>query len=163
MNDKTMIAAALVLIIAVGAILYGISPKTSSTTDTTPTTTATTGGSGEHLALAQCLKDKGAIFYGAFWCPHCKAQKAEFGDAVPALPYVECATPDGQGQNAICTQKHVQSYPTWVFPDGSRLTGEQPLATLAAKVNCPLTAGTSTAPTEKASSTNVGASSAVTL
>ena len=33
---------------------------------------------GKYDGFAQCLKDKGATFYGAFWCPHCKAQKALF-------------------------------------------------------------------------------------
>ena len=40
-------------------------------------------------ALATCLKDKGAVFYGAFWCPHCQAQKKEFGSSAKLLPYVE--------------------------------------------------------------------------
>ncbi len=26
-------------------------------------------------AFAQYLKDKGAVFYSAFWCPHCQDQK----------------------------------------------------------------------------------------
>ena len=135
-----MIGGALILIVIVGGILYGISGRTTTPTTGTPQTGAV--ASGEHLPLAQCLKDKGVVFYGAFWCSHCKAQKAEFGDAVPALPYVECSTPDGKGLTAICVQKAIQSYPTWIFPDGSRLTGEQSLEALAAKSGC--AAGTST-------------------
>jgi hypothetical protein len=43
-------------------------------------------------ALAQCLADKGATFYGAYWCPHCNNQKLAFGSrASKKLPYVECA------------------------------------------------------------------------
>ena len=140
MNDKTMIGGALILIVIVGGILYGISGRTTTPTAGTPQTGAV--ASGDHLLLAQCLKDKGAVFYGAFWCPHCKAQKAEFGDAVLALPYVECSTPDGNSQTAICQQKAVQSYPTWIFADGSRLTGEQSLEALATKAGCAV--GTST-------------------
>ena len=34
---------------------------------------------GKLDGFAQCLKDKGAIFYGAFWCPHCQNQKKMFG------------------------------------------------------------------------------------
>ena len=34
---------------------------------------------GQYDNLAQCLTDKGAKFYGAFWCSHCQEQKAEFG------------------------------------------------------------------------------------
>jgi hypothetical protein len=89
-------------------------------------------------SFASCLKDKGATFYGAFWCPHCQAQKAAFGRSERLLPYVECSTPDGQGSTQICTDKKIQSYPTWEFKDGSRLTGEIPLADLASKTGCAL-------------------------
>ncbi len=68
-------------------------------------------------AFATCLKDKGAIFYGAFWCPHCKAQKEVFGSSVKLLPYVECSTADGTNQTQICKDKNILSYPTWVFPN----------------------------------------------
>jgi thiol-disulfide isomerase/thioredoxin len=90
------------------------------------------------IALAQCLKDKGAVFYGAFWCPHCKQQKALFGTAVEALPYVECSTPDGNAQNQVCIDKKITGYPTWRFADGTELTGEVPLEKLAEKSGCSL-------------------------
>ena len=92
--------------------------------------------------FAQCLKDNGTIFYGAFWCPHCQKTKAMFGSAAKLLPYVECSTPDGQGQTQICKDKGIQSYPTWVFPDGTTLTGEHTLQELSAASKCPLPAGT---------------------
>jgi hypothetical protein len=95
-------------------------------------------------AFASCLKDKGATFYGAFWCPHCQNQKAMFGRSARLLPYQECSNPDGQSQNAMCNDKGIESYPTWQFADGSRLTGEIPLETLAEKTGCTLPA-TSTA------------------
>ena len=88
--------------------------------------------------FAQCIKDSGTIFYGAFWCPHCQAQKRLFGSAADLLPYVECSTPDGQGQLQVCIDKEVKQYPTWEFADGSRLTGEIPLAQLAEKTSCQL-------------------------
>lgn len=87
-------------------------------------------------AFAQCLGEKGATFYGAFWCPHCQVQKKMFGKSAKLLPYVECSTTDGKGQLEICTEKKVEGYPTWEFADGSRLTGEVPLATLAEKTSC---------------------------
>src|SRR3989338_5665230 len=34
---------------------------------------------GKYDDFTKCLKDKGAIFYGAFWCPHCQKQKSLFG------------------------------------------------------------------------------------
>lgn len=95
-------------------------------------------GPGNLDSFAQCLKEKGASFYGAYWCPHCQRQKAMFGSAASLLPYVECSTPDGKGQLQVCIDKKVESYPTWEFADGSRLTGEVALATLAEKTGCKL-------------------------
>ncbi len=90
------------------------------------------------LPLAQCLKEKGATFYGAFWCPHCQATKRMFGSAAGELPYVECSAPDGKSQLQVCKDKEITNYPTWIFADGSRLTGEQTAAQLAAASGCTL-------------------------
>src|SRR3989344_2470389 len=96
---------------------------------------------GKYDTFAQCLSDKGATFYGAFWCPHCQAQKKLFGNSARLLPYVECSTLDGKGQVQACTEKGVASYPTWEFADGSRLTGEISLEELAKKTSCALPLG----------------------
>ncbi|HEY4511928.1 MAG TPA: thioredoxin domain-containing protein [Candidatus Paceibacterota bacterium] len=93
---------------------------------------------GKYDTFATCLKDKGATFFGAFWCPHCQNQKKLFGKSASKLQYVECSTPDGQQQLPVCIEKKVASYPTWEFADGSRLTGEVALATLAEKTSCVL-------------------------
>ncbi len=93
---------------------------------------------GKYDVFAKCLKDKGAVFYGAFWCPHCQNQKAMFGNSEKYLPYVECSTSDGKGQVPICSQKNITAYPTWVFADGSRESGEIPLNKLAEKTGCSL-------------------------
>ena len=98
-------------------------------------------GPGQLDGFAQCLKDKGAIFYGAFWCPHCQATKKMFGKSARLLPYVECSTPDGQGQLQICKDKNITSYPTWVFPDGPTLSGERTLMELASSSSCVLPQG----------------------
>lgn len=92
---------------------------------------------GKYDGLAQCLKDNKVTFYGAFWCPHCQNQKALFGKSARLLPYVECSTVDGRGQTDVCKEKNIQSYPTWVFPDGSQETGEVALGKLAEKSGCP--------------------------
>lgn len=92
--------------------------------------------------FAQCLTEKKVTFFGAFWCPHCQAQKALFGRSARLLPYTECSTPNSQGQTQICIDKGIKSYPIWEFADGSRLDGEQTLADLAAKTSCELPAGT---------------------
>ncbi len=88
--------------------------------------------------FAQCLSDSGAKFYGTFWCSHCQAQKKLFGNAKKYLPYVECSTPDGSGQLDVCKEAGIEGYPTWVFADDSRLSGELPLKTLSEKTQCVL-------------------------
>ena len=98
----------------------------------------TSAAPGKYDTFAQCLKDKGAIFYGAFWCPHCQAQKKMFGSSQKLLPYVECSLASGQGQTQACIDKKIEGYPTWEFSDGSRLSGEIPLEQLAEKTSCPL-------------------------
>lgn len=80
-------------------------------------------GVSKYEDFAQNLKSKGAVFYGAFWCPHCLAEKALFGSAKKSLPYVECSNPD-QSPVAACTDKKVESYPSWTFPDGITLTSK---------------------------------------
>ena len=122
-NKTTIVAGAIALALVVGFLIY-----------------ASTVGNGpsKYDGFAQCLKDKGAIFYGAFWCPHCQAQKALFGSAKKYLPYVECSTPDARGQLPICIEKKIASYPTWYFPDMSTTTGEVSLEMLAQKTGCVL-------------------------
>ncbi|PIT92150.1 MAG: hypothetical protein COU08_04030 [Candidatus Harrisonbacteria bacterium CG10_big_fil_rev_8_21_14_0_10_42_17] len=92
----------------------------------------------QHDTFAECLEEKGATFYGAFWCPHCEEQKRIFGKSAAKLPYVECSTPDRKGQLAVCNEAEIQSYPTWEFEDGSRKTGVLPLAQLSSITGCPL-------------------------
>ena len=59
---------------------------------------------GKYDSFAQCLKDKGATFYGAFWCPHCQAQEKDFQASIQILEniglYAECSTPDASWTNA---------------------------------------------------------------
>jgi hypothetical protein len=95
---------------------------------------------GEYDAFAKCIASTTTKFYGAFWCPHCEAQKAEFGDASKYLPYTECSTPDALGELQTCKDIGIKEYPTWFFPDGSSSTGEQTLPTLSQKTSCPLPA-----------------------
>jgi hypothetical protein len=97
--------------------------------------------SAKYDSFAQCLSQKGVKFYGAFWCPHCQAQKKMFGGSVKYLPYIECSTPDGSSQNQTCNTAGISGYPTWEFPDGTRTTGEQSFQTLADKSGCQLPSG----------------------
>jgi len=89
-------------------------------------------------SFAQCISSKGVKFYGAFWCPHCQDEKSMFGSAAHYLPYVECSTPDSNGQLQICIDQKITEYPTWKFPDGSVNQGEMTLQDLATKTGCQL-------------------------
>lgn len=91
---------------------------------------------GEYDSLASCIAESGATFYGAFWCPHCNNQKKAFGKSEALLPYVECSTPDGNGQTQACIEAGVESYPTWVLADGTRLSGTQSVEDLARVTEC---------------------------
>jgi len=93
---------------------------------------------GMYDDFAKCIAQTNTKFYGAFWCPHCAAQKRVFGDSAQYLPYVECSLPDESGELQVCVDDGIKSYPTWTFPDGSRLSGELSLATLAEKTGCAL-------------------------
>ncbi len=129
-NNKNKIIVIIILLVVLAGM--GLIIKVVKTPD----------APGKYDAFATCLKDKGATFYGAFWCPHCQKQKAMFGTSVHLLPYVECSTPDGQGQTQICKDKKVSSYPTWELADGTRLPVESEagvsLQTLANKTSCTL-------------------------
>jgi thiol-disulfide isomerase/thioredoxin len=124
MKTNTIFALIIVVIVAVGGFFIYRS----------------TSGPGPYDEFAQCLKDNGVKFYGAFWCPHCQAQKKLFKKSAKKLPYIECSTANGSSQLPVCTDVGIQSYPTWEFADGTRKTGEQSFAELAAASSCPLQA-----------------------
>lgn len=93
---------------------------------------------GKLDGFAQCIKDSGATFYGAFWCPHCRDEKALFGRSAKKLPYVECSAPDGKSQLKSCTDKDIKGYPTWEFKDGTRIEKVLSLEVLASTTGCKL-------------------------
>jgi hypothetical protein len=95
------------------------------------------GRPGKYDEFATCIKDSGAIFYGAFWCPHCQEQKALFGKSASKLPYTECSTLDGKSQLPVCIENKIESYPTWIFKDGTKKGGTLSLSDLSEKTNCP--------------------------
>ncbi len=129
MTNQVKIFISVIVVLILGTLATAV---VRSTNETIPE------GPGKYDTFAQCLKDKGATFYGAFWCPHCQAQKKLFGSSVKLLPYVECSTPDAAAQTQICIDKKITGYPTWEFADGTRLNGEVALKDLAAKTECEL-------------------------
>ncbi len=84
-------------------------------------------------AFARCVAGKGLTMYGAYWCSHCQNEKRAFGDSFKYISYVECAD-----NPKVCTDKGVTGFPTWIFPDGRKLEGEQGLEGLAKATGCVL-------------------------
>ncbi len=91
---------------------------------------ATAPASPYQEALARHLRDTGARFYGADWCPACREQKALFGNAAGELPYVECDPGRVGARPDLCAQAGVRVFPTWVIR-GSRHEGVTSPETLA--------------------------------
>ena len=128
---KTYIYSLLGLALFVGVVFLIVTPSKASKFDD----------------FAKCLKAKQTVtFFGAFWCPHCQAQKARFGTAAKYLPYTECSMPDGQSQTQVCKDNGITTYPTWQFATGTipttatttRVTGEMELSELAEQTGCQL-------------------------
>jgi thiol-disulfide isomerase/thioredoxin len=127
MKNKKTIIGWVAVVVVVGGLFYSttlLQKNAATTADLAP--------------FVQCLKDKGALFYGAFWCPHCQNQKKLFGSAADALPYIECSNPDGKSLTQICIDKKIEGFPTWIFADGTRESGELSLEHLAEKTACQL-------------------------
>ena len=111
MKNITIIASTVVVVFVVILGMYFLQ-KSEPTTEYAQDDLAT---------FATCLRESGAKFYGAFWCGHCRNQKAAFKESADLLPYIECSSED----------------PTWEFSDGTRLTGEVSFSVLAEKSGCP--------------------------
>ena len=121
MKTSTKVVLGIIVLAAVVAIFY------SSRAPAEP---------GKYDALAQCITDSGAKMYGAYSCPHCTNQKKLFGTSFDKINYVEC---DPRGDNAnpqACEKAGIEGYPTWIFGDGTRRSGEVPLRTLASITGC---------------------------
>jgi uncharacterized membrane protein/glutaredoxin len=95
----------------------------SATTASAPAASSTSMSPDQLSALADHLRQSGAVFYGAYWCPHRQAQKQMFGAAAPQLPYVECDARGTDAQPGACQAAGVRAYPTWVI-GGQKLEGE---------------------------------------
>lgn len=88
---------------------------------------------GKYNEFAQCVTDSGAVFYGTEWCPHCKDQKAMFGDALEKIKFIDC-----DRNKLVCETEGITGYPTWKFSDGSSASGAQPLTRLGEITGCEL-------------------------
>lgn len=88
--------------------------------------------------FAKCLTEKGAKFYGASWCGHCKDQKNLFGNAAQFLPYIECVDGKTGEMTSECQSAGITGFPTWEFPEKGKMSGYKSLEQLAELSNCPL-------------------------
>lgn len=118
MKEQKWVIGIVVGLLAATGIFFSLSKKATLPTEAELVATA------EDAAFGQFLKDNGVIFYGAFWCPHCQRVKKELGEAVWKPIYVECSTPDGKDETQQCKDAKIDSFPTFVFKDGSRQSGE---------------------------------------
>ncbi|MCP9850876.1 hypothetical protein KBY88_13825 [Cyanobium sp. Morenito 9A2] len=124
------------LLLALSLALVGTVSRASAEN---PPEVAKTAGTGieavspstpAQIALAEHLRLKGAIFYGAWWCTHCFHQKNLFGtEGARKLPYLECDKDDNGRQK--CVAAKIKAFPTWVM-GGERREGVQTLAQLSA-------------------------------
>lgn len=117
-NLKWGIGLGVVIVLLLAAMWYGSHPKSAY---------------GDLDGFAQCIASKGITMYGAYWCPHCQDQKKLFGDSFKYVPYVECTE-----ETDKCLAANIEGYPTWIFPDGSKVAGLQSLEELASKSGCEL-------------------------
>ncbi|MEK7110888.1 MAG: hypothetical protein AAB867_03475 [Patescibacteria group bacterium] len=122
MNKKLIFAFGLLFIAVVALLFFIIFPSWRY-------------GESALNGFAQCLADKKITMYGASWCSHCQNEKRAFGDAFRFVPYVECAADPDR-----CIRAGVKSFPTWIFPDGKNLIGEQGIERLSRESGCPLSA-----------------------
>ncbi len=111
--------------------------QTMTTTGLATTTQAEGEAAPDLVQFAKDLTAAGVVFYGANWCPACTAQKELFADGKDDLPFVEVTNPD-RSLNATGNAEGISEFPTWDFPDGTRLVGLQTLATLSTTANVPI-------------------------
>lgn len=104
-----------------------------------------------YVGFAQCLTNNGTKMYGAYWCPHCARQKELFGPkSFAEIKYIECDPRGAKADPKACIDNKIESYPTWIFGDGTRRNGEMSFEDLSISSKCPLPqqtqVGTSTQP-----------------
>lgn len=91
-------------------------------------------------SFARCLKDRGVMMYGAYWCPHCAEEKELFGASFKQAPYTECGVEGNTRlESQVCKDAGIQRFPTWQFPPtGERVEGNLSLEALSDRTGCPL-------------------------
>lgn len=86
-------------------------------------------------ALASCILESEAIFYGTEWCSFCNQQKELLGPIFSELGnefFVDCDI-----NSSECRTAGVTSYPSW-YINGRLISGVQSLDALASATGCTL-------------------------
>jgi len=83
-------------------------------------------------AFAEQLAASNTRLFGAAWNADSTAQKELFEDGGQFLPFTEVTNSD-QTPNQEAADFNITIFPTWIFPDGTRLEGVQSLQTLSAR------------------------------
>ena len=98
------------------------------------------------IGLANQIAATDTKFYGAYWNSDTESQRELFAEGADFLPYVESwkfdsAPDDVDGFTQEALDANIDDLPTWVFGDGSRLTGVQSLEVIAQRsgVTIPMT------------------------
>jgi len=73
--------------------------------------------------LACCLTESGAWYYHTFWCPFCLIQQRMFGEYFELLNEMECYDLETWEELPECTELGFESYPVWIFGDGTEVGG----------------------------------------
>lgn len=120
--------------IAIIAEELGYYPVTNRLGETVyvPQTVKRSPSTRQAIQLAQELTDRGVIMAGTYWCPHTIRQRELFGrEAWNYINYRECSPKGYNSAASYCLSQKVDGYPTWIFADGTQLSGERPLEVLA--------------------------------
>lgn len=94
----------------------------------------------DYSGLAECLNNRGMVYYKSVRCSNCQRQEKLFGQAYTLLNSVECH-PDGPGGNPeLCLEKGIDKTPTFLIEENGqeidRLEGLTPIDKLAEFAGC---------------------------
>ena len=86
-------------------------------------------------SVAQCLTEKNAEMYGAFWCGACAKQKEVFGNSFKHINNVECDPRGNDANPEKCQMNNIEAYPTWII-NGEKIVGVKTIEELAILSDC---------------------------
>ncbi len=92
------------------------------------------------VAFAKALNTAGVKFYGTAWSADTTAQREAFEEGGQFLPFVEVSNAD-ETPNQAAADNNITVFPTWVFPDATRLTGVQSLETISLRSSVAIPTG----------------------